>query len=430
MSIVRRTIGYIIDRLPFFINRSIIYRYRFHIPAIKEKRKKLIEQIHSKNKANVLFIISSLSMWKYEDIFRLLVSDKRFSIYIILYPYGSYDSVSKRQSMEQLLTYFNKFNIAIYNCYIENLAIQPIIDNINPEVVFYQIPYEGVYQNELEYINFKDKLLCYAPYGIGTAQGNLFTNTVFHNIAWKIFSATELHKNIGVKESVNRGENIIVVGDGNATRFCSQDSKYDKWKNAGKRIIWAPHYSILDGHALHRTGFLWLSKFMLSIADQYNGRIQIAFKPHPKLKTLMYEHPIWGKKLTDKYYKNWEEGKNTILEEGDYADLFASSDAMIHDSSSFIGEYIYTAKPVLFTCKNMEYVRKECNSFGNECLNLHYIASTEIGVKRFIEDVVLNEEDSLKSKRERFRDKFLMINDGLTTGQRIYRNFLQEFGWE
>lgn len=377
-----------------------------------------------------MFIASSLSMWKYEDIFRLLVSDKRFSINIILYPYGSYDSVAKSQSMEQLLKYFSRFDIAIYNCYLENMAIPPILETINPDIVFYQIPYEGVYQNELEYINFKDKLLCYAPYGIGTAQGDLFTNTFFHNIAWKIFSATEIHKNIGVKESINRGENIIVVGDGNANRFNSQESQYGKWKDSGKRIIWAPHYSILDGHALHRTGFLWLSEYMLTLADQYNGKIQIAFKPHPKLKTLMYEHPMWGKEHTDIYFNKWNEGKNTILEEGDYADLFASSDAMIHDSSSFIGEYMYTAKPVLFTCKDIEYIRKECNSFGNECLNLHYIASDKIEVKNFIDQVVLNEKDPLKSERDNFKDKFLKIKDGLSTGQRIYRNFLQEFGWE
>lgn len=424
--------GKIIDKLPCQIRRLIIYKYRFKIPECKHKQKLRLGKIYSKRKVNILFIASSLSIWKYEQLLQVLKRDTRFNISIILHPFNSYSKEAKQESIEQLKSHFNNYGVNVGNAYIRGFDWGKYFSTVDPDIMFYPMPYEGIYPEQLEYKNHMDKLIGYIPYGIGPAKGGLFFNTIFHNVVWRIYVATPLHKLMAKKESINRGENVIAVGESNSIRF--QDaSAYYPWKCKDKnvkRIIWAPHYSIMDGHAFHRVSFLWLSEFMLNLAHKYDGKIQIAFKPHPKLKTLMYEHPDWGKEKTDRYYSEWCNGKYTLLEEGAYNELFATSDAMIHDSCSFIGEYMYTTKPVLFTSKNIECVQDECNEFGNACLALHYHASTTDEIVKFVNDVLLNGNDEMKDARKDFFNNELSFNDGLDAAERIYRDLLTEFGWD
>ena len=428
----RRYRGKIIDRLPDRIRKPIILQYRLKIPQIRKEQKKLIEAISKRESVNVAFIVSSLSMWKYADILDCLKTDSRFNILIILYPFHSYSISAKNESISQLSLYFSDKGVTVVNAYDANNDLVSLFERFNPEILFYQMAYEGIYNNYLEAKNHKTRLICYSHYAIGTMKGGGFVNTPFHNYAWKIYVSTNIHKQIARKEATNSGENVVVVGEGNAQWF-NKSNPYKCWKNNQldtKKIIWAPHYSILEGHAFYHTSFLWLSDFMLHLADMYNGRLKIAFKPHPKLKTLMYEHPEWGKERTEAYYLRWEKGDNTILEEGYYADLFASSDALIHDSCSFIGEYMYTGKPSLFTSKDINKIREECNEFGQICLDLHYIAKNESEIIDFIDNVVFRGEDVLLRNRIKFFNDVLLISDGLTPGQRVYNDLLKEFHWK
>ncbi len=429
---LRKIRGALINSLPCWIKNPLIYRYRYHIPEIKEKRMDRIRLIKSKGCAKALFIVSSLSIWKYEEILDLLSKDQRFETDIIICPFPSYSDQAKKLSIEQLKDYFSKKGLKYSEYNSNDEDQQKLINKKNYDLIFYPMPYEGLYDQILEYTSNKEKLLCYTPYGVNTSAGELFINTHFHNLAWKIFSTTPLHKTLCKKYTVNRGENIVVVGENNSEKVRDKNSFYE-WKtygNSTKKIIWAPHYSIMEGHAFNRVAFLWLSSFMLEIADQYNGKISIVFKPHPKLRTLMYEHPEWGKKRTDEYFEKWRIGRYTGLEEGEYSTLFATSDAMIHDSSSFIGEYMYTTKPVLFTSKDFKSVRNECNEFGNACIDLHYHAVNQEDIIQFIDNVLLGGKDPLKEQRERFYKEMLSFNDDLTPGKRIYMNILSEFGWK
>lgn len=67
---------------------------------------------------------------------------------------------------------------------------------------------------------------------------------------------------------------------------------------------------------------------------------------------------------------------NSMLSEGDYIDLFLSSDGIIHDSGSFIAEYLYTRKPALHTMTNPK-TYEEFNEIGKQCLDVYYHAKTK-----------------------------------------------------
>lgn len=94
--------------------------------------------------------------------------------------------------------------------------------------------------------------------------------------------------------------------------------------------------------------FLSIAEELLEFIKNTQLPVQMAFKPHPLLKSQLYNYSSWGKEKTDEYYAAWEFLPNAQLETNEYVDLFMTSDAMIHDCGSFTIEYHHTLKPVMY----------------------------------------------------------------------------------
>ena len=132
---------------------------------------------------------------------------------------------------------------------------------------------------------------------------------------------------------------------------------------------------------------------------------------------MLYLHPQWGRQKTDEYYKKWETGKNTNYINGEYIDLFKSSDALIHDCSSFTMEYLFTKKPALFLA-NFGH-DGQANEVAMRAYNAHYKAKTKNEICAFIDDVVLGDNDPLKKARESFFNEVLLPPNGRTASENI-----------
>lgn len=134
---------------------------------------------------------------------------------------------------------------------------------------------------------------------------------------------------------------------------------------------------------------------MIDIAVKYADQIQWAFRPHPMIKAKLEKR--WGKNETDEYYDKWSNMGNTQYEDGEFIDLFMTSDAMILDSISFIAEYTITNKPALFTIgKN---TRVMLNEYGEKNFEVLYKTRRDFikeDIQRFIEEVVLEGNDVKK----------------------------------
>ena len=81
---------------------------------------------------------------------------------------------------------------------------------------------------------------------------------------------------------------------------------------------------------------------------------------------------------------------------------------MIHDSGSFIAEYLYTNKPVMRTLNNVP-LEKMYNPFAIKCLDQYYKAYNEQDIEQFIQNVI-NGVDPLKEQRTKFVNEVLMPN--------------------
>lgn len=397
------------------------FYFRYYVwPIIKRHHKSVIKEIRQRNSANVVFIASNLAMWHLQGVYNLLSADSRFHITLLLYPLVV-DNFQSQKDIEQLRYFFNRKGIHYIDASSWTDEQSDISNSLKPDILFYPKHYDPLFRNKLDAKYYYSKLLCYLPYAVSNETSWWAINSAYQNRAWKLFYETDYHKQLAQKMMYIKGENVVVVGNSDADLFLAESFK-NVWKQQShkkKRIIWAPHWSIYDGY-IKRDGFLWLHDEMLKIARQYAKTIQIAFKPHPHLKSTLYNLPEWGQERTDAYYSEWQNLENGQLEEGEYIDLFMTSDAMIHDSDSFIVLYHYSLKPTLYTSNNYSEIRESINYRGKEALDAHYCGSCVEDVKQFINQVVLGGNDPKKPDREAFFQKYLLPPHGKTVAQNVY----------
>ncbi|HEX8015761.1 MAG TPA: CDP-glycerol glycerophosphotransferase family protein, partial [Flavobacterium sp.] len=296
--------------------------------------------------------------------------------------------------------------------------------SFSPDIVFYTNPYKGI-QDYRYYINqFSNSLTCYVPYGITTVSYEWAYNLHFNNLVWKIFTETEIHQKIASEKQINKGINRIVTGYPGFDLLLMNRKPKDVWKNKNpllKKIIWSPHH--LMNELSKVSNFLEYYDFFLELAIKYKDKLQIAFNPHPLLRVKLENDLNWGKEKTDNYFNKWINLENGQFGDGYYVDLFLTSDALIHDSVSFMSEYLITGRPSLFMIRN-ESVMDYWSVFGEETLAVHYKSRNQQQVIDFIENVVLKENDPLKEQRDVFVKNTLLPKNSSTASENIL-NYLE-----
>lgn len=404
------------------------FYYRFFRPlALNHKA----QSIGKKEKIEVVFFAINVAMWRYQGICELLSKEPRFNCHIVLTVAKNKDT-QVAEDLQHMRSYFSARGIQ-YVDYNENEpAGYNVKKYINPDIVFYPQPYEKMYPENHDFFLFKEKLLCYIPYGIYITDDDYWQYDLkYHNLAWKIYCPFQQYKDRARKVARNHGKNWIVSGSDHLDRYLSSVTT-DVWKikdRSLKRLIWAPHFTMLKVSWLEpRSNFLWMSQLMLDIAEKYKDRLQIAFKPHPRLKSELYLHPDWGKERTDRYYQRWESMENTQLATGDFIDLFKTSDAMIHDSGSFTIEYLFVNKPVAFTTADFDALKSEHNDIARACLDQYYVVHNEKELMTFIKDVVLAGYDTMKEQRTTFFQTVLKSNVRGNTSEFIVNDIKSSLG--
>lgn len=425
ISTLRRLLIKLIPDKVLKLLRSIRTKWRIYILGTKHKNR--ISEIRAKEQISVVFFALFDSVWKLDYLYKLLESDFRFKPTVVVCPVVNYGKENMIERMEACYDVFiNKgFNvIKSYDSFTDSYL--DIISELDPDVIFYTSPYRGLIDNRYYIDKFEDKLTCYVPYFYGETRDSVFVNQPVHNLCWRFFVESDFHRYFCQKNMYNGASNVVVTGYPGVDYFLDSDyqASDNVWKitdKSLKRIIWAPHHTIFESDMITYSCFLKYADFMLEIAQKYEDKIQIAFKPHPVLRNKL--DILWGKDKTDSYYNKWDSLKNTSLKEGEYIDLFLTSDAMIHDSGSFLIEYLYVNKPVMRTVS--PFADAGINDFALECLNYYYQATTEEEVENFIIDVIEG-KDALKESRTDFKNQILCPSDGLLPSENIYRHLCEQ----
>ena len=411
--------------IPLSVKRYIRYYLRYKVPYFTLIHNLSIRRIRKRNKAKVVFIASDLSMWRYQSVYDAFSKDNRYSLYLLLCPFNSFEPSERAKSVKELRKYFDSKRMEYVDTASGYFSMDEWFDKVDPDILFYPQPFNNLYGNRLDFSNNVNRLICQIPYGINTFAAEWIYNQQFHNIAWKLFYQTQIHLDNARQFADNKGDNVIVVGEPHLDEY--RDPYHNNpWKllvGNYKRVIWAPHFAIGDKkRMLERPGFEYLADDMLKLASMFKDKIQFAFKPHPKLKSELYKNKDWGKEKTDKYYKEWKDGDNTQLADSEFIDLFYHSDGLIHNCGSFTVEYMMTKKPVQFYTEDVNETKKEFNQLGKDCINAHYLAKNISDIANFLDKVILHKEDEKREKRETILNTYFEHNNNIqTVGDRVYK---------
>lgn len=430
------------NKIPNFLLRPIqnLHAKYLNTRRIQEENKmiarqpqlhqKAIEKINTKSGAiKIVFFVLFDSVWKYDEVFKILQQDERFNPTILVCPISNYSYQNMIDNMNRCYDLFSKKGYHVIKSFnSETGEYLDVKAELKPDLIFYTSPYEGLIDDRYYIKNFTDILTIYVDYFFSEGINFKYSSDLLlHNLVWRRYSEHQEHYN-ACQKSRNKGINAVYSGYPGTDCFIKKGAKFkDNWKikkTTVKRIIWAPHHTITDYAFVNYSTFLSYCDFMFEMAEKYRDEIQICFKPHPILKNRLDIE--WGKEKSEEYYNKWATLPNGMLNDGEYEDLFMTSDAMIHDCGSFIGEYLFTKKPAMFLT-NGEPFEKKYNNTARNCLSNYYIGRSKKDIESFILNVI-NNEDPLKNQRISFVEKELMPPNGKLASENIVDDIIKGLG--
>lgn len=398
---IKKIIKKIIQPIYF---KYLVYVREKHYPIV-------IQNLKGKSKIRVVFFVNMTAIWKVDYLYKLFEKSNRFEPIVIVCPIMNDSNEDRKRTLNETFEYFqnNGYNVlSSYDCKLEKYI--NIKEIVNPDIVFYLNPYKGLMLKDYYISNFNDKITCYVPYFFRESEGKDLINEELFYRCNMFFTETKYHKELNQKMMYFDPHNMINTGYPGIEKFLDPtyipNSTWPVTVKNQKKVIWAPHHTIENDWFYASSCFLDYADFMIEMAIKYKDELSIVFKPHPLLRKRL--NLIWGKAITDEYYRKWDIMDNTSFENGDYHDLFINSDAIIHDSSSFLIEYMYTNKPALRTMRYTNYENHH-NEFANECLNHYYLAYNKKDIEHFIINII-NGIDPKREDRTRFYNSKLKLD--------------------
>lgn len=397
--------------------------------AINKSKEAIKQKFREGKPVKIMLMTSRPGMWNFDYLYPLLKQDKRFDVCVLIMPEKAYGDETMKKYMQEVSQELTEKNIPFICGY--NLKTGTFIkprEVINPDIVFFTDFAHFHFYKNFAINRFRDKITFLNDYGYSVMLDQHTCNYELNNEVDVYFRPTYRHQEMAqLYMYKTHGDNVSVVGSPKLdVRFDEAYKVTDVWKpqsKSKKRIIWAPHHS--DGHPKNTyqyNAFYVLSDFMLQLAEEYKDKVQFAFRPHPILRPKL--NLRWGKEKTDAYFKKWEDLENGQISDGEFQDLFITSDAMIMDSCSFIAEYTAFDKPLLHTISPTSRVR--LNEFGLDIYDCIYKADVDLeqSIRHFIDEVVLAGNDYLKEERAKVVKKYFSKLNGKTASENIYQEIV------
>lgn len=374
------------------------------LSKIIRKHKSELKRIQKKEKVVVAFFLINVDSWKLDSLYWSFNNDDRFEAIIVLCPFISKGNEFLELEMNKGKTYCENKRYNYFVAYDEiNSAEIDVKDIVKPDIVFFTNP-NNLTAEKLCISNYLESLTCYVPYSfrIDTLYQYEFDNDLV-NYTWINFYETAIHENLAKKYARNHGSNIVVSGYPFMDNYKNCIRNGVVWKSQDickKKIIWAPHWTIkgYQNTGLDWSCFLKYHETILKIAEDFKSSIQVAMKPHPFLKNTLSHPSLWGIEKTEAYFERWQSLANCQIVEGDYVELFLESDALIHDSGSFMVEYLALDKPIAYTL-NDEPINNRFNEFGQKVFSGHYLINSDVELENFVLNVI-GGIDSYSNKRK------------------------------
>lgn len=250
------------------------------------------------------------------------------------------------------------------------------------------------------------RVLCaYIHYGfvIMGNHGMHYNMATFHSYLWKYFTQTEGHRQMHLEYDPSAYNKIEIVGYPKLDSYLKEPkgrAEVDIWKHPDevnrKRIIFAPHHSF-GNNTLRMATLRWSGAEIQRLVTQTEYDTDWVYKPHPNMKYSIWRSKVMTEAEYKMYVADWRHGVNsTVYDEGDYFDLFRSSDVLITDCGSFLAEYLPTGNPIIWLISDKSV---GLNAVGEALSEGYYKARNADELRAIFDMVVRRGEDPLREVR-------------------------------
>ena len=385
-----------------------------------------VKKIRRKDKIKIGLIIRGSAEWFGDELYNLFSEDNRFEVTVFSF-------IEMHRLKDKFLQDEFWQGIEKFKSHGINVVALDSRDALVPkqDVYIFSSPYFEMMPNSLHPSKLLlNSLITHLTYSFSiSVRLKGFYNRIMFHTAWKYFFSS--------KFSIERygSDNIVGMPRALYSGYPRVDVFFDKnvkfqfdWKTAqpnAKKIIYAPHWSI-DGVTRYAT-FQWNYQFMYEYAKAH-PEISWVVKPHPNLS-----HAAVGKKVFpshqafEEYMQKWDDLPNAQVYTGAYYQaIFATSDGMIHDSGSFIAEYQYVDKPMIFLTRENE----KFNDLGKMILQASYLVDGKDhdAIAAMMQKVFIEGDDYKASQRKEVFDKYLNYPqyNGMLASEFIYKSIADE----
>ena len=373
-----------------------------------------LREKYGKQNIKIVFMTSENSKWVYQSLYEEFAKNPKFDVQVLVtMRTGIFDkrnsSVDYCEEAKRTYNFFKSRGINVeYAFDLEHKRYKDLRE-FNPDIIFYEQPWELSKIQSIETTsNFA--LPMYCNYGASTTNCRKEFVDPFYKELFIYFTDNRYIERGLLKHGLKEA-NLRLCGQLKQDAYLKPvDKTKVRWKTTGqKRVIWAPHHSFYKDSILKLGTFDWNCEFLYNYAKNH-PEIEFIFKPHPGLKKHIVREDFMTYEGMCEYFKRWEELPNAqIYDEGDYFDMFRTSDMMITDCNSFLYEYLPTGKPVI------HLVREDAvgfNEFGKKIIAGYYPARNTDELEGLIDKVLLRGEDSKREIREKIIREDLIQPEG------------------
>ena len=401
-----------------------------------KKEQEIREKIKKGEKVNVIFFAYSTETFIAEQVMLNMMADDNYAVQLYFIPdIRNSEHTAALNYMKQFQLFQEKYpyakkvvngtserlvdaqyiNAEIFNTMVNNTLREKVVID-NKEYIkekcfegFYNVIKDSdiVFYPHIQDISFSlynpfyavrlNKLSVYIPHEIYPFKfdRNYYRMDNFNNF-WKVF----LDSNISFEEYRQYGQchgiNAVVTG---------LNSDYYSFKresitNERKKIVIAPHFSLHNGKKMLNTQLLEnYGNLLLELPAKFKD-IDFIYIFSEALKNKL----LYTENLSMDEFKNYEKKLSTynnavIAGEEKYREMILSADGIILDSGILFTDTILANIPCLYFVNDKKLEKNKFNEIGYYMYEAVYKAENEKEIYSFINNVIINNKDTMKEKR-------------------------------
>lgn len=407
---MKKVIAHMLEKVPFLYKAAVKLLNSFRLltafPIMWKTRKK--KDHHGKIK--VVFYSQMSTLWTNdEEIYRNMLQDERFEVYILAFPESDYTNIDFQPEHMQFHAYqyhVEKGHQNVINAYENGEWFD--LRSLQPDYVFFERPYNEYIPEAYRIKNVvKYARTCYFPYAYVMME-SLFEDTLnvdffryLHIFFADSYVSEHFHKKrmklshaLGLRKTVLTNHPVFL----NVLNAKHMPNPF--WDNEPQtRVIWAPRWTI--DSQLGGSNFLNYKDQIVTFFMNHK-EMSLVFRPHP-LTFMNFIAKGWmTKEDADSYLAQFHNNSNLHYDDtAEFFSTFWASDVFVGDISSVIPYYFITGKPLIY-CHTQGYQGK--NQILKKLIEASYQAYSWADVEKYL-IMLERKEDPLQEKRIKLRDE-------------------------